>query len=229
MLVAIGVLLFKIGTKATSSEEVVAQRTKQPISASSENSKTTDMAPPRLRNPVSADETISMIDANNPSYSVSLALLQGRFLRLLESQEETKSLSPEQLAFLSHKLSVLRLSQTMFEATVAKVSSVRRDVAISIPAYTQQGNLLKSQVYDQLLVNIRDVYTRNRIATMFGFFGESPQVIQISSQTADGEEKYVFLHEYIDLNGTGPMTVRSTLAAHQLGPYTAFAGWLPKS
>jgi hypothetical protein len=170
-----------------------------------------------------------MIDANNPIYSVPLALLEGRFIRLLESRDGTKSLSPEQIALLSHKLAVLRFSQTMFEATIAKVAAKGDSITVAIPEYRKAGDALKAQTFDQVLKGISDPYVRSRIDSMYGFFGGSPQVLEISTQKSDGDEQYVVVHEYLDIRGTGPMKVRSTMAANELGPYSPFIGWLPKS
>jgi len=174
---------------------------------------------------------IPLIDEKNPAFAVPLVLLESRFLRSLEQEAAASSLSPEQLVLLSHQLAVLRLSQTTHEATIAKVTASKDGVLISVPAYRLEGEYLKSQVLDKLLGEFKEKNFRDVLATQFGFYGQRPQLIEIGSKPllVDGEERYTFIHEYLDINGTGSVKTISRLAAYRFGPYAPYAGWILKS
>ena len=173
---------------------------------------------------------IPIVDRNDPSISSVLASLERGFLASLEVSAVGKRMSPDELSAHAKMLATFRLSQTMYEATIAEVmESEGKHVRLSIPAYQSAGEELQAKIFGMLPDAYKDDGMRKRITKQFGYFGQFPQAVTIAADTvnAGGEKLYRIEHETSVPNGVSRS--RSTLSAIQLGSYAPFAPWLPKS
>lgn len=174
---------------------------------------------------------IPIIDGTNPNYAQPLAILERSFLRMLEWESLTKNLPPERVVALANRLAVLRLSQTMYEATIASVSKYGDEVKIAIPAYPIEGEALRNSIFVQMFPEIESREFKAVLGTRFGYFGKGPQEITVrgDTRTENGEQVYSISH-FIDFaDGSGSTRGSSQLSAGRLGYYAPFHGFFPKS
>lgn len=177
-----------------------------------------------------SEERISQIDPSRPEYATAIAMLEQSFFSSLRRGIATQDKSDEQLYRYARALAAARLSQTMYEATVANVVKAGDDsVTISIPTYSAEGDQLKGYVLNTLLSDLKVEKLENDLTRQFAYFGRYSQSLEIRPNGTDrGQKIYVIEHQTNVTTSFGFVRTGSILPASQLGGYTPFVGWLPK-
>ncbi|HEX2860953.1 MAG TPA: hypothetical protein VHN79_04910 [Lacunisphaera sp.] len=175
--------------------------------------------------------SIPMVDRNNPEYTTILALLSRSFTATLKNGPLAGRLTAAQLKQCADELAVIRLSQTMYEATIAEVTVAEdHSVAIRIPVYGHETGQLQQHVFENLLPEYKGRDQQLGVARQFDHFGAYPQSITVKVHGVEyGEKFYSILHQTDFTDAGGTLRGNSIVSERQLGRYAPFAGWFPKS
>jgi|GEM_PF-4639333 len=172
---------------------------------------------------------ISFIDRNDAQYSTALAVVERSFFETLKRNDATKNIGDEHLREFAKNMAVLRLSQTVYEATIAKVENRGNSVVITIPAYKGDGAELEKFLRKHTPVDLTDSKSSRRLENQFFDFGGNPQTITVQvGREIDGHKTYDITHE-TETKSKGPVSIGSSLPDFQLGAYAPFAGFFPKA
>ena len=147
----------------------------------------------------------------------------------IKESELVDRLDDTQLGQLVRALALAKLSQTLYEASIAKVTyQPDGSVVIAIPSYPKQGETLKKHVFETLLQGTKD--QAPAFVTEFTFFGAGTQTLTITNISEPYPEKlYQIKHEITGLPGLfANRTTFSGLSIRQFKQYAPFSAWLPK-
>ncbi|AOS43954.1 hypothetical protein Verru16b_01014 [Lacunisphaera limnophila] len=175
--------------------------------------------------------TIPLIDRNDPVYADVLVHLDRRALFTLTGlpNRSLEDVSAERLQVVQ-QLSRARLSQAVYEASIARVQSrAGQAVRIEVDPYRWAGRKLERQVMHECSSR-DDAEQQRRIRNFFMDFGTPRQVLTVTTRTEqiDGSPLAVYSIRH-DFGGWNviPMSVGSLLPASHLVLYAPFQQWFP--
>jgi hypothetical protein len=151
--------------------------------------------------------------------------LDGGYNALFQQSIPYESRNFAELEAAIRLLTTVRLSQMMYEATLATViKSSAHSVTIAIPAYEAEGRSLQRYLEDNLHLSYKIPDLNRDLTNDFNHFGRYKQKIEVSP---DGQSRDETLYriDYTNDNGLG---TQSNLPSSLLGAYGVFEPLFPK-
>jgi len=182
------------------------------------------------RQPALAYQGIQIIDPKNPSYDWTLRQMDQSFRSTLQYLTRKQKVADADFEKTVDLLSTARLSQMMYEATAAKVIESNADnVSVVIPTYASEGMLLREYIHK----NLPQVFTTpefdDMLVSEFTSFGTYSQKLEFQKGELDGDQQLYNIVRSTHVRAGIPLKTISTLGLRELGDYTPFYVFFPKS